>query len=363
MCTGCDRQVERISVAYDRLIVINQVVAKALKLSETSQMAMIEQRLREFIDKQWELLRVQSSIRARNLTGEGKSAKQVAAAVDKIMGKWAGNVTPRFNRDTATIYKLARVAGWKKATGKTKAPLVFDTPNAAAMEEKVEKAKPTAAVLPSFDLADREAIAALADRNTFWIGSHYDDHVSGMVAQTTSETIAESGVGRRAAALLMAERVRDTLGVVAAPGGFTGTSIQYFEGLVANAMTVGRVFGQMRSFAAAGITRYQIMNPQDDRTCQVCGHLDGKTFEIDHGMDQMRSEMDARSPADIRSIHPWLSIGQVLAISSTAGPLSGARGTSDASALASAGFSLPPFHFRCRCTVDVDAASGSSFVE
>lgn len=352
-----DRESGAIDLAYDRLRASEVLLAKVLKVPELAQMARSEQRLREYVDRKWELRRVQASVRARNLTASGQSAKQIAAGVRKVMGQWPKDVTPRFKKDTAEVYKLARIVGSKKAQKKTKAPLVFDTPNFTEDEEPVEKAK--AFVAPTFDLADEAAIAALEGNNVFWIGEHYDTNLAASISATTSETIAQAGASRATAAALMAERVRATLGAVLTPGGFHGSSLQYFEGLTANAMTVARTFGQIRSFEDIGIARYQIVNPLDSRTCPVCNHMDGKVFEQSQGNAQMEAEVEASTPEDIKRIHPWYTPTQLRAISSKPGQLKGAAGAADSKALAAAGFSLPPFHFRCRCAVDIDEAVGS----
>ncbi|MGW8177936.1 MAG: hypothetical protein ACWGQW_03965 [bacterium] len=346
-----------MDTSYDRLVLANEIVAKALALPEVTQMAKAEQLLRQYLDKKWEIRVNQAVTAAKKATAAGKSAKQIQASIRKIMKQWSKDVTPRFNRDVEKVYKLARVVAAKKAKKKTKKPLVFDTPN--FQELKPVKKATTASVGVSFDLADQEAIAMLQERNVFWIGSHYDENVAGAIASTTSETLGEVGATRRVAALLMAERVREQLGRVVTPGGFHGTSVQYFEGLTANSMTVARVFGQMRSFDDIGITRYTIVNPQDSRTCKVCSTMDGKVFTVQQGAAQMAAEQAATSPDQIKAIHPWLSTSQLAAITTTPGRVSGPAGRAESRALSAAGVSLPPFHFRCRCTVDVDPAAGS----
>jgi len=338
--------IERNAQIYDRLRLTEDIVAKALRVSELSQMSQIELRLRELLDKQWEARRSQATSKAGSLAKSGANAKQIAAAVQATMGAWPSDVTKRFNRDVEQIYKLARTAGYKKAKGKIKGSLAFNTPNAT--EQKVEKAK--AEALPSFDLADQEAIRSLEARNTFWIGSHYDNNLSEAISGATKETLVAAGSSRRTAAILMAERVREVLGTVVTPGGFHGSSIQYFEGLAANAATVARTFGQIRSFTDVEVGQYSIVNPIDSRTCPICGHMDGKVFKLEQGQSQMARELEAENPEDIKALHPWLKIGDLLKLSAKPGRQ---RTGADSAKLSAAGLSLPPFHFRCRCTVDV----------
>ena len=347
-----------IRLAYERLCAADAIVAKALRVSELAKMAKLELRTRQLLDKQWNVLAKQATARATSMAQKGKKSKAIDKAVAQIMGKWAKVVTPPFNKNAEEVYKLARQVGHKKATKQIKASLAFDTPNLSE-QEGVETKKAKAQALGAFDVADAEAIAVLAENNTFWIGEHYDANLSASIATTTSETIAQAGASRVAAATLMAQRVEAALGSIATPGGFHGTSLQYFEGLTANAMTVGRTFGQLRSFSDIGITRYQIVNPSDSRTCKVCAHMDGKVFTTEQGNAQMAADLAAEEPDDIKASHPWLSFSALLGVSGAPGQITGAAGTKDSAALAAAGLALPSYHFRCRCTVDIDEAVGS----
>jgi SPP1 gp7 family putative phage head morphogenesis protein len=338
-----------IDMTYDKLLYTEMLIAKKLKTSELTSMAKIEQLLREYIDKKWEKRRVEASIKARNLTASNKSEKQIVLAINKIMNLWRKDIEKRVNRDIKAIYKLARTVAYKKAKGKIKASLAYNTPHFTNLVEKAE-------VLPSFSIADEQAMSALEKQNVFWIGQHYDENVSGVISETAGEVL-EVSPSRRAAAMIMMNRVREGLGIVSTPGGFNGTSVQYFEALTANTTTVARVYGQVESFREAEVTRYQIVNPLDERTCKVCGHMDGKIFEVSQAQAQMEREMEAENPEDIKRLHPWLRHSQLTKISNRSGEISGRRGIDDSRALAAAGFSLPPFHFRCRCTVDVDVTS------
>jgi hypothetical protein len=260
------------------------------------------------------------------------------------MNKWAKDVTPTFNAEIAGVYRLARLAGYKKATKQTTASLQFNVPKTEGETTTVKKAKVQA--LPSFDLVDEEAVAALKDKNTFWLGDHYDTNMSDSIRDTARQSMVEAGQSPAVAAQLMKQRVKDMLGKVVTPKGFIGTEKQYFEGLVSNAMTVGRVQGQMRSFAQIGITRYKIVNPGGTRICAVCASIEGKTFTIQQGLNQIEQEFEAKSKDDIKAVHPWPRSAKAV------------EGKSSKE-LADAGMSLPPYHFRCRCTVDVSDEIGS----
>lgn len=325
------------------------LIAKATGASEVSQIMRAELRTRDLLIAAWEAQSKEAAARAAELAEKGKDAATIAAAVDKLMGEWAGKVTPAVRKAVKDIYRLARIAGWRKAARFTTATLAYDEP-----VEKVQKAAPLkVSVNPSFDVADTAAANALVKHQLFWIGQHYKANVSNAIAKTAKEVMVEAGQNRRKAGALMADKVANTLAGVNVPNGYRGTAKSYFEGLTANAATVARVHGQMRSFQDIGITTYEIVNPLDERTCPVCGHMNGKTYSVKDGMALLGKELSAKKPADVKSAHPWAKLKTITGISTP-----GRAGTGN-DALVKAGLHLPPFHFRCRCTVDVSDEAGS----
>ncbi|MGD9749396.1 MAG: hypothetical protein AB7W59_00210 [Acidimicrobiia bacterium] len=355
-----DHQCAHVDTLHQRIVAHDAFVAKAAQLTEVAQMAKKEQRLREYLLAKWNI-RVDQAVKAATSGAlAGQKAAAIAKAIDRIMSRWARDVDKVVRAEVADIYRLARIAGHKKATKQTKQSLAYDAPNFTEEVTKARRRRPRIEALPRFDVVDREAAEALGERQMLWLGSHYGDHVQAEIATTTRTTMVEAGASRRTAGRLLQERARSVLGMVAYPGGFRGTAIQYFEGVAANAATVARAYGQMRSFARVGITRYTIVNPNDSRTCAVCGHMDQKVFTVAQGLEQIRRESAARTPDDLRRVHPWLSTQMATRIGSgTPGRLSGAAGTRDSAAFGKAGLALPPFHFRCRCAVDVDEEAGS----
>jgi hypothetical protein len=359
-----DHICDHVDVLHQRVLARDLLVAKAAQLSEVAQMAKKEQRLREYLAAKW-AVRVNEAVRAARAGAlAGRSAAAIAKSIDRIMARWAPDVSKTVRAEVADIYRLARIAAHKKVARRSKASLAYNAPPSAKGDDgsDIQKARrrPRIEALPRFDLVDRDAAEALGERQMFWIGAHYGDHVSEVVRETTRDTMVATGAGRRATARVLEERVRSSLGIVSYPGGFRGTAAAYFEGLAANAATVARAYGQLRSFARIGITTYTIVNPNDSRTCVVCGYMDQKVFAVADGISQVRSEMSARTPDAIRAIHPWPTRAALERIGSgSPGRISGAAGARDSAALSRAGLSLPPYHFRCRCVVDIDDAAGS----
>lgn len=333
-------------LAIDRLYIESRLsdvaVSKAAGVGEVAQIARAEVKLRQYLEAKWEALSREALRSAVSSARAGKSASTIIAKVGSIMRRWGGQVEDVFVGEIEGIYNLGRIAAYKKASKRTKTSLQYDTPNMTS----TTKAAATPKVEVKFDLADEGAKKALIKQQLFWIGDHYDKNVSGNVAEVTRKVIVEAGGDRNKAGQALQDKLAKSLSTVHQPDGWAGSSKQYFEGVVANAATVARAHSQMRSFLDIGITKYTIVNPLDERTCERCHHMDGKVFSMKDGADQMHAELKAKNPNGVRAAHPWLGAKQLTKLSTPG-------------ALAKAGQSLPPFHFRCRCTVDISDDIGS----
>ncbi len=350
---------DELGLVHAGLSAVDDIIAKAIGLSEVAQMGRIEVRQRQLLTAQWDKLASKAEKNAIGVLVGGSGAVRdgeigrMLGAIDKQMGQWAFKVQDSFNDDMERVYNLAREAGFKKATKQTTASLQYDTKPFTA---EVKKATPRVAeILPSFDIIDESAVAALKRNNTFWIGAHYNQNVRQGISEATSDVIIEQGRRRADAIIALKDKLGPELRRIRIPSGWVGTDKQYFEALTANAATVGRVQGQLVSFTQAGVTRYVIVNPTDERTCPVCGHMDGKVFSVQWATTHMENVLQASNPDEVRNAHPWLSVKQMREIS----PTSGKSTVADSRKLTQAGFGQPPFHFRCRCTVDVSEEAGS----
>lgn len=346
-CECCSHEID---ILHDVVKHSDAMVAKALMISDVARIARAEVRMREYLLKKWRNRSEQAARRAGAIVAGGGTLKAAYAAVDKIMNQWDEEVSTRYATDITEIYEAARLAGWKKANGQTSASLQYTVPNfTEELEGKVEKAKrrkKVAAVKPTFDLFDEQAVMQLHDDQMLWIGVHYDRNVRDTVRESVKPSVTE-GVGRREAGKRVQEAVALQLGKVTVPGGFNGSDAKYFEGLAANTATNARVRGQVRSFVDIGVTRYEIVNPMDRRTSPICQFMNGRVFSVPEGASQIERVSGATTPDQVREAHPWIPMSKVKAIGG------GNRG------LAKAGLALPPYHFRCRSTVDISSESVS----
>lgn len=348
--TLCDCASAEFDLVHAYLAQSDELIAKALSLSEVAQIARAEVRARDILLNKW-LLRAKEGAHAAGArfasTGHLGSALE---AMDEAMAKWQKDVLAPFSLELHTIYKLARVAGAKKASGDTTASLSYNTPEFDVLKPApVKKAK----TVVHFDLYDESALSALDADQMFWIGEHYQKQVRDTIRFTAQNEIVLRGLGRREAGKALEQGLLKSMKHLKIPGGYHGRADHYFEGVVANAATTGRVRGQIRSFMDYGVTRYLLSNPMDRRTSAICAHLNGTVYTIEHAKNQIESEAGAVDPAHIKSVHPWLPFSEIQKLSPKGGK------DANVKALAAKGISLPPFHFRCRTTVDIDPGSGA----
>lgn len=354
-CECCSHEID---IMHDVLAASDEAVAKALMISDVARIARAEVRMRDLLLKKWRNRVDQAATRAGAIFAGGGSLEKAYAAVDAAMGRWNEDVASRYGQDIQEIYGHARNAGWKKANGQTSASLQYTVPNfteeieAGRSVVKVEKARRkkrrNAAVKPTFDLYDEQAVLQLQDDQMLWIGIHYNKNVRATVRESVKPGLIK-GIGRVEAGKRVAEAVAKDLRKVTVPGGFNGSDAKYFEGLAANTATNSRVRGQVRSFSDLGVTRYEIVNPMDGRTSRICAFMNGRVFTVNEGVAQIETVSGATTPEQVKKGHPWVTQPKAQKIHKSGGD----RG------LAKGGLSLPPYHFRCRSTVDISTESVS----
>lgn len=359
----------QLSKTYDALRTVDAIITKASGVREVARAARVETLLRKFVINEWNRLARQASEEAQRVvqggTGTIKSREvdRVMSAVNRVMRRFPARVRNRFVDEIADVYRMTKIAAHRKATGQTTRPLQFNTrPFSAKVGDDgrtkltsedtslIPVRKQDVELFPSFDVVDRDVVEAMQRDQIFWIGRHYDENVRENVRRVAREEMIESGRSRAAAARRFDQVMRTELAMVGLPSGWRGTSDQYFEALVANAMTTSRAQASIRAFHEVGVIKYEIVNPMDERTCPVCSHMDGKKFFVKQGLDQAEAETNASTPEEVRKVHPWIRATALRQIS----PIAGQQSDADSKRLADAGFALPPFHFRCRCTLDID---------
>lgn len=220
-------------------------------------------------------------------------------------------------------------------------------------------------IKPSFALVDEKAVGAIGKMQGNWIGMFYSEQLSAKVQSIAGNTLIEQGLPRAEAAKALESTLAKEFGYspdlpwmakpegIALPGGWHGTPASYFEMLAANVTSNARNVGQMRSYSNIGVTHYEVLNPEDERTCPECSYMNGKVFEVEDGLGQTEKVwVHADTPDDVKAAHPWADKKQILTASG-ASDKNGHVSHEDSKKLAAAGFSMPTYHGRCRCSVDI----------
>lgn len=209
----------------------------------------------------------------------------------------------------------------------------------------VYKADNRMLIEPSLNVADASAIKQIKQSQVFWLKNHYDVDTLGAIRQAGLEEL--NGKTGLEASEYVKEFAEKAFGV----GAFSKFGSAYFQSVAVNAATTARVNSSILEMAKIGVTRYEIMNPMDERTSQICRYMNGKVLEVRDAVQMVSDLSSATSPEDIKSIHPWLGDAAFKAISATFNLVGNL--ITNSSAVRAAGLSLPPYHGACRSTVDI----------
>ncbi|MDI3548141.1 MAG: hypothetical protein PWR10_1793 [Halanaerobiales bacterium] len=190
-----------------------------------------------------------------------------------------------------------------------------------------------AGIVPKLDLIDEQARQWLADHTVFWIGDYYDSQLGENIAGTVRQLAIEQGLGREE----VGRRLKAILGDQFARGDV------YWRGLAATTVDRARNFGGVQSMVEAQVLEYEILAVMDERTSPICRFMNGKVFKVEHAVALRDAVLNAKSPEDIKTIHPWRQVKEVQSWSTEK--------------LAAGGMALPPYHYHCRTTYIVSSFS------
>lgn len=277
---------------------------------------------------------------AAHVEASEASIVKVEAALEKILiGTWseqaqkavkeAAKVVESFSGPLTQDEVQLIVAAIAKAMGPDFAGLTKEEATQLVGTAYLLGRKVTAQAVglrPKLAVIDEAARTILTDHTVFWIGQHYDAALGGEIAGIVRELALESGLGRAE----VGKKLKEAL------GGVFPKSDAYWRGLAATTVTRARALGSVQSLVEAEVEEYEILAMLDERTCELCTHLNGKVFRTEHAVALRDALLEAKTPEDVKSIHPWRTLKEIE--------------DWDEEKLAEGGHSLPPYHFHCRCT-------------
>lgn len=311
----------------------------------------------------WFTKRAWPNLTPQDVTGVGKRMREA-------MDGWAEEVQPVLFPVTREAYLQGKQTIWARAVGTlpprptAESPRIVQDPKGRPV---IKATTDRAQVKPSFALVDQGAVQVLRSRGLFWINRHYEQHLSERIRLVSQQTIIEQGLGRREAARMLMNELPAAMGMTQSqlmttiPVGWTGTAVQYMDGIAANVVTTARVAGSFQGLREVGASHYTVVNPSDRRTCSECEFMNGKTFPVEDGASRMDNELATGDPLTIKDQHPWHKLPVILQNTGLKASDTGRVSAGKASALSEGGYGFPSYHFRCRCTIDVavDASYGS----
>jgi len=325
-----------------------RLTARLMKVAyvpEERQIATMELALYRAMWSEWqEKANTAIAIATATISSSGTVTKEKAeTARDRLIEgfkNWPSKRLSALMESTVSqTYRLSEQALLRKAAGKP------GYKNASL----VAKAIGTAQLKPSFNTMDEEAVAWLKESQVFWLGEHFDP-ITVQLIRDYSMTELEGLPGKEAGA-----KLRDVAEAMYGVGAFADRGQWYFQGTAVNASTTARVTGTIRQMQKIGVTRYEIVNPMDERTTEICRDMNGKVMEVSAAAGVLDDLMKAKDPGAIKDIHGWDPRGykdqfDKIGIDITAGSPFPTGKDKD---IAKLGFALPPYHFMCRTTVDI----------
>lgn len=224
---------------------------------------------------------------------------------------------------------------------------------------RVNKAGP-AEIVAGFNLslADEKAIRELGNTGVLWFrdvnGAPYFD----ATAQKAIRDDALELVARGKDAGQVAKQLADKAEAMHGVGRFADRGRTYWGGVAEHAATTAGIRGQLSQLVSLGWERYEIINPMDERTTDICQYMNGKTVFVSAGVAEVNAVAGETTPDGVRSVKPFVPGGSSQAVIDVLGRGAPRAGAGDFSAsqsqqLSRAGFAAPPYHFRCRSWVDI----------
>lgn len=205
----------------------------------------------------------------------------------------------------------------------------------AAYKLGVDEVSREMEVTMSFSLADQDGIAGLHESGLFWVGDFYGRHFDEeLLKRKIKQFVFEEGLSYEAAGKELKRIFGEHL----------ERSELYWQGLASTVSTRARSFGALEAMSELGVVSYEYINPQDERTSDICRALDGKIFSVKGAVALKQKLLNAKTPEEVKEITPWPKVTELYR-------KSGVIKTSEQ--LLAQGIAWPPLHFHCRSVIEV----------
>ena len=203
----------------------------------------------------------------------------------------------------------------------------MNNPTYQAIEDLyIGEVKDIAGTAATFSLKDEAAMEWTRANTMYWIGQHYDEHLSKEINKLAKE-ILDSGMDRATAA----EYLETTLGQV-----FNKSRV-YWDIVSNHVVTRTREFGRISGYEKAKVEYLEIDAVMDHRTSEICKFMNGKIIPVENAVKTRDKLINSSDPEEAKEIAPWVSDKEVEEKLST-------KKTKNLPKH----LALPPYHARCR---------------
>jgi len=172
-------------------------------------------------------------------------------------------------------------------------------------------------------LKDTRSIDWLSESDRFYVGKIFPDYEKEFI-KALKEMTLESGLS----ASEVAKELKASL------GDKINQPLYAYERVVRTSATRIRNWSRIYSYDELGIVEVEIYAMMDERTCPICGEMDGKVFKVEEVINHIEKVMS--SPVeDLPDLNPFMTADQAK--------------LDPEELLNKYGMALPPWHSNCRC--------------
>jgi len=211
-------------------------------------------------------------------------------------------------------------------------------------------------IVSSFTLQDEGAIEYLHENSQFWFKNTFLSKDKQALVVEKMRAIGEdakaSGLGRKE----LAQNIEDKL------GHYFNPDYPYWNVQASSMLVRARTVSTLRSFSEAGCTTYRWIAMGDERTCPICGSLDGQEWSVSTALKHVEKEMSLKDPEDLKYSSPWVYpemknnefTGKGLIYKKSTEKIQKANMEVvelESTSLSDIGVNCPPIHGNCRCVL------------
>lgn len=166
------------------------------------------------------------------------------------------------------------------------------------------KARTGAQIGVNMALQDQRIVSFLAENQGHFVTNQYLERAEFFSARARN-IVAEGlsqGLGQDEIARMLRVEIGDALG--------PRRSGRYWNVIANVFVNRSRTYGQLASYAEAGIERYRFEAILDEVTTEQCRMLHGREWEVRRGLQQHIDVMESPDPQAVKDIMPWFRTGR-----------------------------------------------------